>query len=45
VKLAIGKDPEFPSALADIEDRPARSTVLPAEVEAIKAYIETNALR
>jgi threonine synthase len=45
VKLAIGKNPELPPALADIEDRPARSTVLPAEVEAIKAYIETNALR
>jgi len=45
VKLAIGKDPELPPALADIEDRPARSTVLPADVEAVKAYIETKAIR
>jgi hypothetical protein len=43
--LAIGKDPELPPALADIEDRPARSTVLPADVEAVKAYIETKAIR
>ena len=45
VKLAIGKDPELPPALADIEDRPARSTVLPADIDAVKAYIETNAIR
>jgi threonine synthase len=45
VRRAIGKDPELPPALADIEDRPARSTVLPADVQAVKAYIENNAIR
>ncbi len=45
VKQAIGKDPDLPPALKDIEDRPTRSTILPADIEAVKTYIEANAIR
>ena len=45
VKKAIGANLELPPALADIEKRPARCVVLDAAVEAVKGYIEANALR
>jgi len=45
VKKAIGSDPELPPVLADLEDRTARYAVLPAEVEAVKAYIVSHAIR
>ena len=45
VKKAIGANLELPPALADIEKRPAKCVVLDAAVEAVKGYIEANALR
>jgi threonine synthase len=40
---ALGREPERPSALADLEDRPRRCTVMPADVQRIKDYIVQNA--
>ncbi|MDH7500083.1 MAG: threonine synthase [candidate division NC10 bacterium] len=45
VQAAIGVDLELPAALADLEGRPTRCAVLPAQVEAVKAYIESHAIR
>jgi len=40
---AIGREPERPAGYADIESRPQRVTVLPADVGQLKAYIEARA--
>ena len=40
---AIGREPERPAGYADIESRPQRFTVLPADVGRLKAYIEAQA--
>jgi len=45
VLAAIGIDPALPPPLTDLESRPARYVVLPAEVAAVKAYIESHAIR
>ncbi|MGE0073173.1 MAG: threonine synthase [Thiomonas sp.] len=36
---AIGKQPERPARLADLERRPQRFAVMPVDVEAVKSYI------
>jgi threonine synthase len=36
---AIGRAPECPAALRDIEDRPRRVTVIPRDVNVVKEYI------
>jgi len=40
---AIGCEPERPAGYADIESRPQRFTVLPADVVGLKAYLEAHA--
>jgi threonine synthase len=36
---ALGREPDRPAALAGIEDRPRRVTVMPADTDAVKRYI------
>jgi threonine synthase len=43
IREALGRSPELPAALADLEARPKRFTVLAAEVGAVKAFIEQHA--
>jgi len=40
---AIGREPERPAGCADIESRPQRFTVLPADLGRLKAYLEAYA--
>jgi len=40
---AIGRAPERPAGYADIERRPQRFTVMPADVGHLKAYLEAHA--
>jgi threonine synthase len=40
---AIGCQPERPAGYADIESRPQRFTVMPADVARLKAYVEVHA--
>ncbi|MGE5339106.1 MAG: threonine synthase, partial [Gemmatimonadota bacterium] len=40
---AIGRPPERPAGYADIEARPQRFTVLPADAARLKAFIEASA--
>ena len=40
---AIGREPPRPAGYADIESRPQRFTVLPAEVGRLKAFVEAHA--
>jgi threonine synthase len=40
---AIDRQPERPAGYADLESRPQRFTVMPADVARLKAYIEANA--
>jgi len=40
---AIGREPERPAGCADIESRPQRFTVLPADLDRLKAYLEAYA--
>jgi len=44
VKKAIGKDPPKPPRIAELEGKERRFQVLPAEVVAVKGYIETHAI-
>ena len=44
VRRAIGKDPEMPESLASLADKQTRCEVVAAEVEAIKKYVDSNAL-
>jgi threonine synthase len=43
IEEALGRKPERPSGLDDIERRPQRCDVLPADVGAVKAYIAARA--
>jgi len=43
IEEALGRRPALPAALADLESRPKRFTVLPAEVAAVKAFVEAHA--
>jgi len=45
VTRAIGSEPPLPPALADLENRESRCTVLDAEQTAIKEFVADNALR
>jgi threonine synthase len=42
IREALGREPERPAALAGLEDLPRRFTVVPADAQTIKAYIELN---
>jgi len=42
IREALGREPERPVALAGLEDLPRRFTVVPADAQTIKAYIELN---
>ncbi len=41
---ALGHEPPRPAALADLESRPRRFEVMPADVGRIKAYVEAHAV-
>ncbi|HEX8012925.1 MAG TPA: threonine synthase [Casimicrobiaceae bacterium] len=43
IREALGRDPERPAAYAHLEALPQRFEVLPADVAAVKAYIEAHA--
>ncbi len=43
IREALDLDPERPAAFADLEERPQKSVVLPADVERVKEYIATHA--
>jgi threonine synthase len=43
IEEALGRAPDRPAALADLESRPKRFTVLPADVAAVRAYVEAHA--
>jgi threonine synthase len=40
---ALGRKPALPPALADLESRPKRFTVIQADVNAVKAFVEAHA--
>jgi threonine synthase len=42
IREALGRDPERPPGFERIEDLPKRFAVLPADVEAVKRYIEAH---
>jgi threonine synthase len=42
IREALGRDPERPAALAGLEDLPRRFSVVPADTQTIKAYIDLN---
>ena len=44
VKKAIGKEPPKPPRIAELENKERRFHVLPAQVEAVKEYIERHAI-
>ena len=43
IQEALGRRPACPEAFRGIERRPQRVTVLPPEVERVKAFIEAHA--
>ena len=43
IEEALGRRPETPPALADLESRPKRFTVVKADVGVVKAFIEAHA--
>jgi threonine synthase len=43
VRAALGREPERPAELADLEKRPQRFQIVPKEAGAVKRYIETHA--
>ena len=43
IQEALGRKPALPAALADLESRPKRFTVVPASVDVIKAFVEAHA--
>ena len=45
VREATGITPPLPPAVADLESRPQRVQKLPADLEAVKQFIERNAIR
>lgn len=44
VKMAIGREPDMPESLAELEDKESRCRVLDAETAGIKTFIEQHAL-
>lgn len=42
IREALGRDPERPASLAGLEDLPRRFSVVPADAQTIKAYIDIN---
>ncbi len=42
IREALGHDPERPAAYADLEARPQRCDVVPADAERVKAYIAAH---
>ena len=42
LREALGREPERPPALADLEQRPRRCTVMPVDVQAVKDYIRAH---
>ena len=43
IREALGREPERPPGFEGIENLPKRFSVLPADVNAVKRYIETHA--
>jgi threonine synthase len=43
IREALGREPARPAAFADLESRPQRVTVLPADATRVKAFIEEHA--
>jgi threonine synthase len=43
IQEALGRRPALPAALADLESRPRRCTVIEADAGAVKAFIEAHA--
>jgi len=43
IREALDRDPDRPAAYVDLESRPRRCVVLPADVERVKAYIAAHA--
>ncbi len=43
IEEALGRRPELPPALADLESRPKRFTVVKADADVVKAFIEAHA--
>ena len=43
IQEALGRKPALPPALADLESRPKRFTVVPADVAVVKAFVEKHA--
>jgi threonine synthase len=43
IREALDREPDRPAAYADLESRPQRVVVLPADVERVKAYIAEHA--
>jgi threonine synthase len=43
IQEALGRKPTLPPGLADLESRPKRFTVVPADVAVIKAFVEAHA--
>ena len=43
IREALGRDPDRPAAYADLETRPQRCDVLPADTERVKGYIVAHA--
>jgi len=43
IREALGRDPDRPAGYADLEQRPQRCDVLPADVDRVKAYIAAHA--
>ncbi len=45
IREAVGREPELPPALRDLERAPRRCTVLPADAQAVMRYIAVHAPR
>ncbi len=43
IREALGREPDRPAAFADLEARPQKRVVLPADVERVKEYIAAHA--
>ena len=43
IREALDREPARPAAFADLESRPQRVTVLPADAARVKAFIEEHA--
>ena len=44
IREALGREPDRPAAFADLESRPQRVTVLPADAARVKTFIEAHAV-